>query len=203
MSGVKIVLLCEDKNTATFVRKFLRHRNFKEHDFTILAFAAGKGSGEQRVKKEYPKQLKHIREARRKGRNAYLIVVIDADTGTIEDRHNDLKEACTDPSRLARGKDKDIPAIPPISPRNEKTDKNVLHIIPRRNIETWFAYLDNQNVDESTDYKNKIEACATKIREYADNLFDMCHHAQSLRDPAPPSLQEACKEYRKLKRTTT
>ena len=145
---------------------------------------------------KYPEQLKAIRQRP----NAYLIVVIDADDGTIDKRHRDLEEACTNPSQLAHGKDKDRPAIPPIPPRNEKIDKNVLHIIPRMNIETWFAYLDNQNVNESTDYKNNIETCAAKIREYADNLFGMCHRAQRLRDPAPPSLQTACQEYRKLQR---
>lgn len=54
MSGVKIVLLCEDQRTNSFVRNFLKHRNFKKgRDITTLV--ASSGSGEQWVRKQYPK----------------------------------------------------------------------------------------------------------------------------------------------------
>ena len=183
MSGVKIILLCEDRQTQSFVRNFLKHRNFKDHDFTILcASRASKGSAEQWVRKKYPKQLNAIRSKK----NAYLIVVIDADTHTIDDRRKQLGEACED------NKPNKIPL------RNHRTDTNVLHIIPRRNIETWLAYLDGMDVDESTVYP-KLEH-EGDCRKHARRLYDMCHRDQSLREPAPLSLQEACKEYRKLQR---
>lgn len=143
MSGVKIVLLCEDKKTETFVRTFLSHRNFKLRDFTILLLPGSDGgAGEQWVRRKYPEQLKAIRQQP----NAYLIVVIDADGGTIDKRHRDLEEACKAES---------------ISPRDNR-DKNVLQIIPRRNIETWLAYLDGKNIDETTDYKQKCKKLCPK-----------------------------------------
>ncbi len=178
MSGVKIILLCEDKQTNSFVRNFLKHRNFKGRDITTLPLPARSGSGEQWVRKQYPKQLEAIRNRR----NAYLIVVIDADTGTLDNRHKELAKAC---------REQDIP------PRDHKEDPNVLHIIPRRNIETWLAYLDNNNVDESTVYPKLNKESDCKI--HAENLYNMCHRTQRLREPAPPSLQKACIEYRKLK----
>ena len=116
MSGVTIVLLCEDKQTDSFVRRFLKHRNFKYRDITTVSLSAGSGSGEQRVKEQYPTELKAIRQKEQ----AYLIVVIDADTHTVDERHAELKQACEEEG---------------IPPRNIK-DANVLHIIPRRNIET-------------------------------------------------------------------
>ena len=36
MSGVKIVLLCEDTQTESFVRNFLKYRNFSRYDITPL-----------------------------------------------------------------------------------------------------------------------------------------------------------------------
>jgi len=78
MSGVTIVLLCEDKQTDSFVRRFLKHRNFKYRDIRTVSLSAGSGSGEQRVREQYPRQLKAIRQRKQ----AYLIVVIDADTHT-------------------------------------------------------------------------------------------------------------------------
>ena len=177
MSSVTIVLLCEDKQTESFVCNFLKHRNFKKgRDITTLV--ASSGSGEQWVRKQYPKQLNAIRNKK----NAYLIVVIDADMYTIDDRHEQLKKEC---------KDKDI------LPRDIKRDVNVLHIIPCRNIETWLAYLENESVDESKVYpKLKRES---DCKEHTRRLHDMCR-AQRLREPAPPSLQEACNEYPKLQR---
>ena len=185
MSGVKIVLLCEDKRTDSFVRNFLEGREFRRHDIHTCPLPEGSGSGEQWVRKQYPNELKAIRN----GKNAYLIVVIDADKGTLDNRHQQLEEECRKNG---------------VSPRDHK-DTNVLHIIPRRNIETWLAYLDNKNVNESEDYrklrsKNRKLKSKSDCKKYAKRLHDMCHDDQRLREPAPPSLQEACKEYRKLQR---
>lgn len=189
MSGVKIVLLCEDQQTNSFVRNFLKHRNFKDRDITTCPLPRSNGgAGEQSVRKQYPGQLQAIRSRR----NAYLIVVIDADTHTLDYRHQQLKQEC----------EKNHNHIPP---RNS-SDTNVLYIIPRRNIETWLAYLKNdknENVDESKNYK-KIKClrdCQKKdLKEYAESLYDMCHVHQQLRKPAPASLREACGEYRRLRR---
>ena len=52
MSGVKIVLLCEDKQTDSFVCNFLKHRNFEGRDITTLSLPASSGSGEQWVRKQ-------------------------------------------------------------------------------------------------------------------------------------------------------
>lgn len=178
MSGVKIILFCEDQQTNSFVRNFLKHRNFKKgRDITTLL--ASSGSGEQWVRKQYPKQLNAIRNRK----NAYLIVVIDADIHTLDYRHQQLKQECEENH---------------ISPRNS-SDINVLHIIPRRNIETWLKYLENENnIDESVQYP-KLKRPGD-CKEHAENLYNMCHVQQQLREPAPPSLREACNEYHKLQR---
>ena len=71
----------------------------------------------------------------------------------------------------------------------------MLLLVPRRNIETWFAYLDGQSVEESRDYgawKSKDP------RPFAEELYRMCHEDQRLRNPAPVSLEESCEEYRRL-----
>ncbi|MCY4173648.1 MAG: hypothetical protein OXF25_06220 [Cyanobacteria bacterium MAG CAR3_bin_5] len=156
----------------------MKLRKFKPHDIKTLPLPHSSGSGEQWVRKRYPEELKVIRRRE----NAYLIVVIDADTGDTADRHQQLETECRENG---------------VSPRDHK-DANVLHIIPRRNIETWLAYLDGMDIDESKDYP-KLERegdCET----HAKSLYNMCHRDQKLREPAPDSLQEACREYRKLQR---
>ncbi len=177
MSGVSVVLLCEDKQTDTFVRRFLRHRNFGSRDIRTLPLPNARQSGEQWVRERYPDQVKAIRGRQQ----AYLIVVTDADSGSTDDRRRQLDAAC---------RQMDVP-------RRSGTDP-VLVIIPRRNIETWLAYLEGNDVDEDRHYRKlKREGdCA----EHARQLHLMCHEKQRLREPAPASLKEACEEYSRLQR---
>jgi len=172
--SVRIVLLCEDAATDRFVRRFLFKRNFNRRDIQTLPFTSG--SAEYWVRKRYPNELKAIRN----WQNAFLIVVIDADTHTTQARRSQLDAEC---------RTQKIPARKPADP--------VIIIVPRRNIETWFAYLDGISVDETVDYS----AYKSKDpRPFAEELYRMCHEAQKLRQPVPPSLDESCQEYRKLER---
>lgn len=74
--SASIILLCEDQRTDIFVRRFLKHRNFDLRDIYTIPLPT-KGSGEQWVREQYPKQLRHIR-----GKRKVLLVVTDADANT-------------------------------------------------------------------------------------------------------------------------
>ncbi|WP_419942087.1 hypothetical protein [Candidatus Palauibacter sp.] len=175
--SARIVLLCEDRQTDLFVRRFLGHRNFRGRDITTCKLAAGGGFGEHLVRKQFPGQLKAIR-----GRQeAFLVVVIDADTGTTAARRCQLSEECTKCGIAGPG----------------AVDRVVV-VVPRRNIETWFKYLGGDEVDETIRYP-KLQR-ERDCRPHADKLHEMCHEAQKLVKPAPPSIREACGEYPKLKR---
>ena len=177
MSGVRVVLLCEDLQTDAFVRRFLRHRNFRNRDIDTRPLPSGRQSGEQWVREEYPDELRAIRGRQ----NAYLIVVTDADTNTTAARRAQLDAACR--REGVRQRDDRDP---------------VLVIIPRRNIETWLAYLGGAPVDEGREYR-KLKRDGDCVAQ-ADALFRMCHDDQRLDEGAPPSLREACEEYPKLQR---
>ncbi len=139
-------------------------------------FRGGSQSGEQWVRTRYPRELKAIRGKQR----AYLIVVTDADTRSTEARRAQLESEC-ERQQIPRRTDGDP----------------VLVVVPRRNIETWLAYLGGTPVDEVTTYPRLYRArdCAA----HANRLYVMCHDVQRLDEPAPPSLREACEEYRKLR----
>lgn len=177
MSRVKIILLCEDKQTDSFVRRFLKQRNFRDHEINTLEIPDGRQSGEQWVRERYPQELRMVRQKQ----GTFLIVVTDADNNSIEERHEQLMSECERQN----------------IPRRNDNDR-VIHVIPRRNIETWFAYLGGSKVDEQTRYPklNRESECD----KYARELYRMCNTEQKLREPAPPSLQKACDEYRKLQR---
>ena len=177
VSGVRITLLCEDSQTDTFVRRFLRRRKFRGRDIRTLPLLHGTGSGEQWVRQRYPVELRAIRAVQ----NAYLIVVTDADIGSTQARRAQLEAECEREGIWRR-----------------REDDRVLVIVPRRNIETWLAYLDGSDVDESERYPRlrRVGDCAA----HAETLYRMCHETQRLREPAPPSLREACDEYGKFRR---
>lgn len=178
MSGVSITLLCEDSQTDAFVRRFLRRRNFRGRDIRTLPLPAGRQAGEQWVRRRYPAELRTIRSRQ----DAYLIVATDADDRSTNDRRAQLDAAC---------EEQNVPV---------RTDNDpALVIVPRRNIETWLAYLDVGNpVDEDRRYPRlKRERDCDR---HAKKLFGMCHPTQQLDEAAPLSLREACEEYRRLQR---
>ena len=177
MSGVRVVLLCEDAQTSAFVRRFLKRRNFGPRDVNTLPLPAGRQSGEQWVRQRYPSELKAVRARQ----NAYLIVVIDADAQTTAARRAQLDAACDEEQIPRRG-----------------DQAPVLLIVPRRNIETWLAYLGGREVDEDTTYPRLRRE--GDCDAHAAELYRMCHEAQRLDESAPPSLREACGEYAKLRR---
>ena len=175
--SVSIVLLCEDSQTDSFVRRFLSHRNFRNRDILTRPLPHGKQSGEQWVRTQFPKELKAIRTRQQ----AYLVVVIDADARTTADTKAWLDAECR--------KQK-------VTPR--RRNDPVVIAVPKRNIETWLAFLKTgQEVDEQQQYPRlrRVRDC----RCLAYELFRMCHEEQ-LTPVAPPSLVAACPEYRKLKR---
>ena len=171
-----IVLLCEDADTDRFVRRFLSHRNFKARDIHTVELPLGKQSGEQWVRTRYPAELKAIRLRQ----NAFLLAIIDADNRTTEARRTQLDQECDE---------QEVPG--------RTSGEPVIVMVPRRNIETWFAYLDGQTVDETTTYPRRTPA---DQRSFADRLYRMCHERQHLVEPVPSSLTEACLEYRKLQK---
>ena len=138
---------------------------------------AGEGSGEQFVREEYPRQLRALRASTV---NAVLVVMIDGDTGGLTKRMRQLDESC----RLL-----DVPPRTPTDP--------IIVLVPKRNIETWLAYLGGATVDETTSYP-KLEK-AGNCKEHVRVLAGMCSGGQ-LRQPAPKSLVAACGEYRNVLR---
>ena len=175
--STKITLLCEDLQTDVFVRRFLFHRNFRSHDIFTCPLPDGRQAGEQWVRARFPKELKKIRQSRR----AFLVVVIDADDGSTRDRHTQLDQQCRKDGIEGR-----------------RRGDPVVVAVPRRNIEAWFEYLRGRSVDEEETYPRLRKE--TDCKPLADRLHVMCHERQRLDEPVPPSLREACEEYRKLKR---
>ena len=138
----QIVVLVEDQRQQRFVRKYLARKGSDGSAIRQIALPAGKGSGEQYVREKYADEVDVFRKRNTRA-ITWLVVAIDADVLDLAARARQLAEKLTD-----RG----------LPRRND--DEAIVHLIPKRNIETWILCLTAEVVDEETDYRHdgRIEA---------------------------------------------
>lgn len=171
--SVSVILLCEDRQIATFLRRFLKERGYKEHDLRVVYAPPGKGSGEQWVRDQYPNEL-----LARRQKDTVLIVGTDADVMTVAERIGTLDEQCKKEGVAVR-----------------TTTEPVIMAIPKRNIETWCAYLRGENPNETDTYRKY--AYESECKDDVKALDEMCRK-QKLTQPVLPSLKAACVEFGKM-----
>jgi len=177
----QVIILCEDKLHRTFVTLFLKQYGYREHDFRIEQAAPSKGAAEHFVRHRCPVLLKTYRSRIPK---TFLIAVIDADVGSVHGHEQELRKACEQQS----------------VPVRQDEDK-VVHVIPRRAINTWLASLQGVEVDEGTDYKGrgyKFQECESNIAPLVRKLHEACVRGEAPTN-APPSLTHACREFARIK----
>lgn len=110
----------------------------------------------------------------------WLLVAIDADILDVAARARQLAEGLTD-----RG----------LPRRND--DEAIVHLIPKRNIETWILCLTGQAVDEETGYRRdgRIEM---SLPEASMTLFTWSRLNATPEAHCIPSLHTAIPELRRL-----
>lgn len=170
---VNMVILCEDRQHEAFARRFLNKAGIVTRSLHVQISPAGRGAAEQFVRRQYAKELRFYRARSHRVQQA-LLVMIDADGQPVADRISQVEReaAASDGAR--------------------RDGERVAIVVPARNIETWFAYLDGNNVNE-TDRYPRLER-PRDCQHHVDALWQMCRQ-NSLRQPAPPSLEAACIEY--------
>ncbi len=173
---VQLVLLCEDSQHEAFVRRFLKKAGWNTRSLKVEKAPQGRGAGEQFVRKRYPVEL--AAQRRRHAAQA-LVVMIDGDVAGVTARLQTLNETCIAQKIAVRA-----------------ADEPVAVFVPTRNIETWFAYLDGTQIDETQQYPRLAKE--RECKEHVEALHAMCQAGQ-LRQPAPASLQAACNEYERLR----
>lgn len=172
---VKITLLCEDSQHEAFVRRFLKGMGWNTREIRVEKSPAATGSAEQWVRETFPKELEVYRIRSHKAATG-LIAVIDADTMDVQDRINEFKSACISQD---------------VSFRTD--DETVAIIVPKRNIESWIYFLNDQQANEEDVYPKlkKQRECSSATKK----LVQACR-TTGINPDALPSLQIACEEYR-------
>lgn len=168
----QLSLLCEDKQQQVFAYRTLRGWGYERHKLRLLPLPSGSGAGEQYVRKQYPREVKACRQ-QANYHQVGLLTFIDADTTTVDFRHQQLNDALTENALE--------PRLPP---------ECIAILVSKRNVETWIHFLFGEEVDEETEYpklKNEshCEEAVKKLIEYLRGEFP---------DDSPPSLLQGGEE---------
>ena len=134
----QVIVLVEGQRDERFVRQYLYQAGYEAHRIFPVPLASGRGAGEQRVRARVRKNVDACRARARRAATA-LIVMIDADVGEVLGRQQQLRDL-----------------LGPIEAR--KDGEPIVHLIPKRNIETWVLCLTMTIVSENEDY-HLLPAC--------------------------------------------
>jgi hypothetical protein len=143
------------------------------HKILLEPLPSGRGAGEQWVRERYPES---VSELRRKSENMALIVVIDADTVEVAMRRSQLEEQL-------------------LSPR--KGHERIVHLIPKRNIETWILCLDGEIVDEIESHR-KDRGIEDRIGPATRVFYSWTRANAAIPSRCIPSLRAAIPEAQRL-----
>ena len=125
-----VVVLAEDPCHQRFVRGYLYRLGFSRRQLDFRPVSNGRGSGEQWVRQQYASAVQDYRVRSAKAQTA-LVAIIDADAGDVNLRVRQFQDALKQNGAAARS-----------------NDEAIIHLVPRRNIETWILHLSGENVDE-------------------------------------------------------
>jgi hypothetical protein len=175
----QIILLVEGSRDEQLVRKYLKRLNYEPHEIRTRKSPSGAGSGEQWVREQFAIEC----EARRRLHvETKLIVVIDADTSTVQRRLGQLDQALREAG---------VRPIP-------HDTREILRLVPKRNVETWILCLNNEEVDEESNYKRSRVDWTASIRTAADQLFEWTRRNARVPPACVESLATGIQELRKL-----
>ncbi|MCF8345878.1 MAG: hypothetical protein K9G38_01595 [Bacteroidales bacterium] len=164
----QIIILCEDRAHHHFIKGYCKAAGIPaRHIIMTYTCPPGQQSAEQWVRERFEQTLITFRSKHRQGRKICLIVMIDADRYTPEERKEQLQE------NLKR-----------------KSGEPIGIFVPARNIQSWMAWLDGELSDEQTDYKQRYQKNIPNS-EYGRRLRRAC--GQDCQTELPGSLQDAIK----------
>ena len=166
----EIVALCEGKQDEVFLRRFLIRSGVNRHRIRIRPYPGGRGSGKQFVQEVYAKEVVEHRK-RAPMMNIALIAMQDCDDETVE-----ASRARLEGSAMRR------------------PDERIALLFPRRNIETWIHFLNDNEVDESNRYP-KLQR-ESDCHGVVDHLA--AKHEYQISPTVPSFLRAACEEIRRI-----
>jgi len=178
-----VIVIVEDDHHEMLVRRYLRKRGMELHQVRFERSPSGQGSAEGWVRTKYAKEVTAYRNRQARAATA-LIVMIDADTHTVQGRLAQLSQALAEHG------------IQPID--NNENNEHVVQLVPKRNVETWILCLTQQVVDEEEDYKQRSHEWKKLIPRASEVLFQWTRSNAALPNHCIDSLRHGVSELKRL-----
>jgi hypothetical protein len=182
--GIRVVLLVEDEALECFVRRVLLDLSFQTRDIRVKRSPKGRGSGKDWVTKNYPDEVRAHRAKASYQENIGIVVGIDADEETVQERGRAL-DAVLERSGLEK----------------RRSEEKFCLIIPKWNIESWLVYLGGEAIDEDKDdYKNHPSIRNVDYPTMADAFVERYRSWRqgSVDQTTPPSMIAAFEEIKRF-----
>jgi hypothetical protein len=170
----------EDSLHKQFIYRYLKKIGVEAHAMRIYPSPAGSGSAEQWVRERFAIE---VEACRRRKAETKLIIVIDADTRTVQQRISQLDQALSQAG------------IEPISDDTE----TISRLIPKRNIETWILCLNEVPVNESDNYKEKHQNWTSLTTPAVTKLYAWTRPNAIVPTACVESLKAGIRELKKLR----
>ena len=170
-------ILCEDAQMRTFLVAFLKCQGINAHKVSVIPIPAGAGCGEAHVRTGLTKELELLH--RNKHLRKTLLVCIDADKYSYDARMQMLQKAYDD-----------------AFPDSDIYDEMMLIWIPKREIETWIAYFNGENVDEDMEFRHGGQPVSCKTE--ANRMYFFLQNDDENGEAVLHSLQKAKEEYARI-----
>ena len=173
-NGYQYHVLCEDAQMKTFILGVLSYHKIPSGKISVSNIPCGQGSGAAFVRKELSKEIQILKATNYLRR--VLIVCIDADAYTVEERMRELHKT-----------------IEKVIPKWKREDDFVMFWIPKHQIETWIKHLSGESVDEEMTFihSGKPVNCKSEAERFA--MY--CQDLEEIECPMVNSLSSAKKEY--------
>jgi hypothetical protein len=179
----QFVVLCEDEMHERLTKAYMRKCGLRAQEPFVRSLVGSKmqaGGNVGWVLNEFPRQLHACRQRSKKAKTL-LIVVVDADELTVEDRQRQLSQRVH-----AQGHD-------PFG-----SNEPAVLLIPKRHIETWIRALLGETVTEDQDCKMTRPPAKLEVRVAAGTLWDWSRAGASLGPTCVPSLAASLPSWRRI-----
>jgi hypothetical protein len=177
----EVIVVVEDERHEMLVRRFLKNAGVEEHQLRVEKSPSGQGSAEQWVKTRFVKEVSAYRTRQARAATS-LIIIIDADTHTVQHRLRQLAQVLVEQGAQ------------PVNDREQ-----IIRLIPKRNVETWILCLNEHRVEEITDYKTTRNDWNDLIPVAARTLFQWSRANAVVPDLCIGSLREGVRELNRLR----
>jgi hypothetical protein len=178
------ILLCEDDEHERLIKAYLKRCGLRFQSPNVKSLVACReqqGGNDAWVLNRFPKELHACRQRQKRKGKTLLIVLIDADKYSVDDRRRQL---------LERAKSAGLEQFAENEP--------VALLIPKRHIETWIRALLSETVTEEQDCKTWHVPTREEIRQAAQTLYEWSRPKATPGPSCVQSLRAALPEWRKI-----